>query len=130
MELFTSWGKYNFWYVSSMTTYIPRALGLILTCDVSQVYKSSTWLLFLFLWFLVGVDFGNVHPLVRQLPDPTHICHLTPPTMAPRQNYMGAVFVFWWAEDIRPVRPLLIKHCPGLLRQISMTFVWVECYSQ
>ena len=44
-----------------------------------------------------------MHPLVRHLPDHTHICRLTPPNRAPRQNNMVTILAFWWAEVIRPV---------------------------
>ena len=43
---------------------------------------------------LVGIDFSNVHPLVRQWPDHTHIGRETPPTMVPKQNKMAAILVF------------------------------------
>ena len=44
----------------------------------------------------------NVHSLVRQLPNHTHICRLTPPTRTPSQNNMATILVFWEAWHIRP----------------------------
>ena len=47
---------------------------------------------------LVGGQFLKYVPIaVGQLPDPTHICRLTPPTMACRQNIVAAILVFWRA---------------------------------
>ena len=92
----------------------------------SQVYKSSVWLV---LWFLSRVDFWNVHSLVGQLPDPTNIYCLTPLTMAPKLKNMGRHLGFLVGRRHQVCMSLLIIHVLGLLRQISIGFVWVECYS-
>ena len=76
---------------------------------------------------LVGGRFLKCAPIGRT--PPTFVTWFHPPWHPDKMIWPPSWFFLVGLRD-QACRPLLIIHCPGLLHQISIGFVWVEYYSR
>ena len=92
-------------------------------CDMSQFYKSFA------LGVLDGGRFLKCEP-IGQTTAGLHIHLSFDPTHHGTRTKYGHHLRCLVGQTHSAGRPLLIINCPALLRQISIGFVWVECYSR
>ena len=79
---------------------------------------------------LCGGRFLKCAPIGRTAAGPHPHLSLDPTHHGAQTKYYDGHLGFLVGLRHQACRPLLIIHCLGLLRQISIDFVWVECYSR